>query len=123
MSNSIMGTVERGINSLLSMLNLRIVHLDNRKPYEEKIRINIGSGDWSCEGWLNLDYTSDWYKKNQESHKIISYDIRTNKLPFDDNCVEAIYCSHVVEHIENEYIQVMFNECYRTMTNGGGCLE
>ena len=62
--------------------------------------INVGSGDWEAEGWINLDYPTIWYSNVQSKHKITPYDIRKDKLPFEDNSVDRIYCSHVIEHIE-----------------------
>jgi ubiquinone/menaquinone biosynthesis C-methylase UbiE len=55
----------------------------------------------------------------QKGHKIVPYDIRNDSIPFGDNSVNTIYCSHVVEHIEDIHIQKMFNECYRVLLGGG----
>ena len=81
--------------------------------------INIGSGNWSCNRWTNLDFPSDWYNEMQKRHKIIPYNIREDNIPFEDNSVDVIYSSHVIEHIENEYIQKMFAECFRALKKGG----
>ncbi len=84
-----------------------------------KVMLNIGSGDWTCEGWTNLDYPSEWYAKVQKKHKIIPYDIRNDKLPFEDGCIDVIYCSHVIEHIEDKYIQELFKEIFRVLKKNG----
>ena len=81
--------------------------------------INIGSVDWECPGWTNLDYPSEHYASGQAKHSFIPYDIRSDMLPFQDNSVEAAYTSHVIEHIEDRYIQAMFDECYRVLMPGG----
>lgn len=85
----------------------------------QKVLLNLGSGDWSCDGWINLDYPSDWYKNAQMGHEIVPYDIRKDEIPFLDNSVDAIYCSHVIEHIENVHIERMFRECFRILKKGG----
>jgi ubiquinone/menaquinone biosynthesis C-methylase UbiE len=81
--------------------------------------LNIGSGNWSCSGWTNLDFPSEWYSKAQANHTFIPYDIRSDIIPFADNSVDIIYCSHVIEHIENIYIKKMFIECFRVLKKGG----
>lgn len=81
--------------------------------------INIGAGDWECPGWTNLDYPSEHYASAQAKHSFIPYDIRSDALPFRDGTVEMIYTSHVIEHIENQHIQRLFDECYRVLIGGG----
>jgi predicted SAM-dependent methyltransferase len=85
---------------------------------ENKILLNIGAGDWRCLGWLNLDYATDWYKSAQEKSDFVPYDIRSDQIPFGDDSVDAIYCSHVIEHIEDEYVRIMFDECHRVLKEG-----
>ncbi|MGN0308765.1 MAG: methyltransferase domain-containing protein [Lachnospiraceae bacterium] len=67
-----------------------------------------------------MDYPSEHYSKAQNKHAFVSYDIPNDSLPFTDNSVEMIYCSHVVEHIENNYVIKMMEECHRTIKEGGG---
>lgn len=84
------------------------------------VRINIGAGDWGRKGWINLDYPSEHYANVQKKHPFIAYDIRGGgKMPFGDNSIEAIYCSHVIEHIENNYVSALFHEYYRVLGDGG----
>lgn len=109
------------LNLILHPLHNHLVlyHLDNREKEDNKVKVNIGSGDWECKGWINLDYPSEWYHKMQKKHKIVAYDIRNDQLPFEKESVDVIYCSHVIEHIENEHIQNMFNNCYNVLKMGG----
>lgn len=81
--------------------------------------LNIGAGDWECDGWINLDHSSKTYATSQKRHKYVEYDIRHDKLPYADNSVDAIYCSHVIEHIENRYVAAMLKECQRVLKPGG----
>ena len=41
--------------------------------------------------------------------------LEKKKLPFENNSVDNIYISHVIEHIENEHIQNLFIECFRVL--------
>ena len=83
------------------------------------IRLNIGAGDWHCKGWINLDYPTQWYAKMQSKHPFVPYDIRSESIPFEANTVKAVYCSHVIEHIEDQYIKAFFADVYRVLTPGG----
>ena len=110
------------VNHILGKFNYHISKIDQPiidSKDSDKILVNLGSGNWSCERWINLDYASEWYADAQKNHKIVPYDIRNDDLPFSDNSVDVIYCSHVIEHIENIHIQKMFEECYRVLKQGG----
>ena len=120
------------VNKILGKFNCRIskinrhiesvgkLNLNSGKEGSDKILLNLGSGNWSLDGWTNLDYPSEWYANAQKNHKIVPYDIRNDNIPFEDNYVDIIYSSHVIEHIENIHIQRMFDECYRVLKTGGG---
>lgn len=82
--------------------------------------INVGAGDWEKTGWVNLDYSTDWYAKLQNRHPFIQYDIRNDILPFDNGSINLIYCSHVIEHIEDKYILNFFKDTFRVLKKGGG---
>ena len=112
--------IVRNLNGLLKKFGwILIKNRRTESPCDDGIRINIGSGDWTNDGWTNLDYPSDWYKNAQKKHKIIPYDIRNDALPFPDNSVTSVYCSHVIEHIENKFIEHLFSEIYRVLKPGG----
>ena len=112
------------INSLLNKFGYEFVvnNLNNRPKYFVKnlICINVGSGDWEANGWINLDYPTIWYSNAQSKHKITPYDIRKDKLPFEDHSVDRIYCSHVIEHIEDVFVNTFFTEAFRVLKKNGG---
>ncbi len=85
----------------------------------EKLLINLGAGAWECPGWTNLDYSTQWYEKAHSNKKYIEYNIREDDIPYDDNTVSCIYCSHVIEHIEDEHDEKMMKECFRVLKKGG----
>ena len=42
-----------------------------------------------------------------------------NPLPFPDNCIDQIYCSHLLEHFTFENITKLLLECVRILKKGG----
>jgi len=56
-------------------------------------KINLGCGNNYLEGYVNVDFNSK-YKTD------ILADLEY-KLPFEDNSVDEVYCSHVLEHLRN----------------------
>ena len=113
--------IVKNVNSIIKRTGWILVRERiSETPHDGELRINIGSGDWSAKGWTDLDYPSEWYKNAQKRHSIIAYDIRNDALPFQDNSVLRVYCSHVIEHIENKYIEKLFKEIYRVLKPGGG---
>ena len=108
-------------NALFHRFNrhLTVYRIPRSSASKNKTMLNIGSGDWFCKGWTNLDHPSEWYANAQKKHTFVPYDIRNDLIPFADDSVDVIYCSHVIEHIENIHIQKMFHECFRVLKQGG----
>ena len=105
-------------------------------------RINIGCGSTPSEGWLNFDNTPaiklansplkyrtaklfgmlnkdhieniEWNKKNK-----IKYADATKHIPLSSNSVEAIYTSHMFEHLSNEGAKSFLYEAKRILKNDG----
>lgn len=80
--------------------------------------LNVGSGGYRIPGFVDLDLPSDWYGE-QQSENIIHYDMRGDDLPFADSSVDNIYCSHVIEHVENEYVAHFLAESCRVLKSAG----
>lgn len=66
-------------------------------------KIQFGSGSSPFPDWDNRD---------------IETDIRKT-LPFPDNSVSHVYCSHTVEHVTQQEAWNFFSECYRVLVKGG----
>ena len=81
--------------------------------------LNIGSGSKNIDGFINLDLTSEWYSKRPKGYEYINYNIITDEIPFADDIVDNIYCSHVMEHLENKHVGKLFNESYRVLKPKG----
>ena len=104
-----------------------------------KLKLNIGCGSNAPADWINIDNSLNarlakwpWLRRMLTvlhiiplSKASISYpknihihDVR-RKLPFSDNCVEAVYCSHLLEHLSRPDALFFTQECYRVLTSGG----
>lgn len=71
--------------------------------------LNIGCGTDirpQQEGWINIDYI--W-----RNGVDIVMNLNKDCLPFEDNSIDKILCSHVLEHVLNPYELVM--ECHRVL--------
>ena len=82
------------------------------------LNLNIGSGDYHITDFVSLDLDSERYHAN-DKNSFINFDIRKDLLPYADSKVNNIYISHVIEHIENTYIENLFHECFRVLKKGG----
>ena len=103
----------------------------------DPILINLGSGPNGIDGWVNYDwgvlpllgkfpllrnlmikikllpsnYAISW-------PKIRLHDLR-KRLPMNDNSVDFIYCSHVMEHFEKYETEALLRECKRVLKKNG----
>ena len=75
------------------------------------ILVNLGCGrTWHSE-WLNFDICA-------VPPHVRRLDIR-RRLPFDDRSVDAVYHSHVLEHLSREQARSLTRECQRVLKPGG----
>jgi len=75
----------------------------------EKVRLDIGCGKTTPEGWLGLDQI-DFGQK-------YVHDIRKG-IPFPDDSVDEVRSSHFVEHLTGEERIIFFNELWRVLKKG-----
>ena len=82
--------------------------------------LNIGAGDYIISDFKSLDFFSPHYYKNKSEFlkKRIEYDIRKDNIPFKEETVDNIYISHVIEHIETNFVEKFLNESYRVLKKG-----
>jgi SAM-dependent methyltransferase len=78
---------------------------DKKLPY-----LNLGCGSRFHSAWTNADLES--------SDNVMSLDIR-RPLPFPDGSFEAVYHSHVLEHLAPAEGRQFMAECYRVTRPGG----
>jgi len=74
------------------------------------MKLELGGGHMPMardRGFLNVDI-----------RKLPTVDIvadLTKRLPFKDKSIEEIYTSHLIEHLTEEQVQFLLNECYRIL--------
>lgn len=73
------------------------------------VRLNLGSGDSKLEGFISVDLYDE------------TADVRADicELPFDNESIDEIVAYQVIEHLEYNKSQQMFDEMYRVLKPGG----
>ena len=99
-----------------------------------KIKLHLGCGTVVVDGWINVDYslgarlskipTFRYFNKklklfNVEWQENIFLHDLTKKLPWKDNSVDYIYCSHTLEHFTKDNGRYLLSEIYRVLKRGG----
>lgn len=74
------------------------------------LKLNIGCGDIYFDGWINIDLDS--------AKADLKIDVR-NRLPYDDNSVDFIYCEHFIEHLTVEEGITVLKDFHRVLKVGG----
>lgn len=73
--------------------------------------LNFGCGSTHHPEWVNLDaWASD--------PAVISCDVRRG-FPFEESGFDAVYGSHVLEHLDRVAAARLLRECYRVLKSGG----
>jgi predicted SAM-dependent methyltransferase len=78
---------------------------------EKRKYLNLGCGNRYFPEWINIDFSS-------RDQNIYNYNILKG-LPFQDNEIEVIYCSHLLEHLKLEEAMNLLSECHRALKNDG----
>ncbi|MFK7767052.1 MAG: methyltransferase domain-containing protein [Mariniblastus sp.] len=73
--------------------------------------LNIGCGRRYHSEWVNLDLESN-------DPEVIRHDI-TSGVPFDESQFDAVYHSHVLEHLRPQQGIELITECFRVLKPGG----
>ena len=73
--------------------------------------LNIGCGRTCHQDWENIDLIST-------SPAVKQYDIR-KRLPYPENYFDAVYSSHLLEHLSKIEGKNLINECYRVLKKNG----
>ncbi|MEL7496869.1 MAG: methyltransferase domain-containing protein [Planctomycetota bacterium] len=80
-------------------------------PAQTSRRLNLGCGRCFHSEWTNVDL-------EPVDFDVIACDI-TNGLPFQDQQFDAVYHSHVLEHLSPEAGKYLLSECFRVLRPGG----
>ena len=73
--------------------------------------LNLGCGLRFHPDWVNIDI-------NYKNPKIINYDVRKG-IPFSDGTFDAVYSSHLIEHLSRDEALTLLKECYRVLKPSG----
>ncbi len=79
------------------------------KEHNDKVYLNIGSGNKKLDGFVNIDI---------EAGADVVHDV-TKGLPFAANSVDGVYSEHFIEHISQVQAVIFFRECRRVLKPGG----
>lgn len=74
-------------------------------------KVNLGCGNRYAKGWINLDFRSD-------SADVVPHNLLC-PLPFNDNEVDIIYSSHVLEHFSRDIGKTLIESCYNKLKPNG----
>lgn len=104
---------------------------------EQVNKLHLGCGLNTPDGWINLDSSWNARLKNPFLRKVVKFlrllspsqlDIPWNPdilihdvrkpLPFQDSSLEAIYASHLLEHLYLEEATCLLRECFRILMPG-----
>lgn len=80
------------------------------KPESNAIRLHLGCGMTTQEGWVNCDYI-------QTDFTDLVFDVQQS-WPLADNSVHEIYASHMLEHLTD--FNTFFKEAWRVLHPNGG---
>jgi len=74
-------------------------------------KLQIGCGSHILHGWLNSDISP-------RPHHVVRLDI-TKRFPFQNDTFDYIFSEHSIEHVSYAKGQVMLEECFRVLRDGG----
>jgi predicted SAM-dependent methyltransferase len=73
--------------------------------------LNLGCGSRYHKDWINIDFKGN-------NNGVIAYNL-TDKLSFNENEIDVVYHSHLLEHFTKEFAPEFLKECYRVLKPGG----
>lgn len=74
-------------------------------------KLNIGCGDHFHPDWSNVDVSA-------HHPSVLAWDVRQG-LPFEDQSFDAVYHSHLLEHLSVADGERLMSECFRVLRSGG----
>lgn len=80
--------------------------------------LNIGCGYYLIKGFKSFDIYTEHYHATSDLN-FVQYDIRNDSLKISDGTVDNIYISHVIEHIEDCFVENFLRETQRVLKVGG----
>jgi len=78
---------------------------------DQKVMINLGSGHWKLEGWVNVDL-------DMESRPDVCANLSTG-LPFRDRCADFMHSEDFIDQLTLQQARRFMRECHRILKPGG----
>lgn len=116
------------------------------KTKDTFVKVNLACGLQCLPGWINVDgslsalfgskifsfinkilyklagssdyYSFEAYNQVIQKNGLKFYNLQTG-VPFNDNSVNVIYCSHFLEHLNKNDGQNFLKECFRSLKKDG----
>lgn len=125
-------TPGKAVNRMLFGFRLRLERLprdyfdlgtypDSERPAFPRY-LNIGALNFDHPLWHRLDKPTDWapFSSRQQGNIDIAHDLTAGQpLPIATGTLAIAYCSHVIEHLRDDDVRLLFREAYRTLEPGG----
>lgn len=83
-----------------------------------KLDLGCGNGDRKRPGFIGVDFEQRPNKDGTPGVDVV-HDLTVAPWPFEDESVEEVHASHMLEHIPANKRPVIFNELYRILKKGG----
>ncbi len=77
----------------------------------QTVKINLGSGHWKFEDWVNVDL-------NMESQPEVCANL-ASVLPFRTGIADLMHSEDFIDQLELENARLFLNECHRILKPGG----
>jgi predicted SAM-dependent methyltransferase len=134
------------LHDLINHVLLFILKKQRIKTKSPVVKVNLGSGLKVAEGWINVDghlqfllskchrrvlkmvynvlqtqsrqHTQEEYCSILKNNTFIYHNIRYG-IPFDDNAIDCLYTSHLLEHFFLSDAEVFIKEAYRVLKKDG----
>jgi len=78
---------------------------------DDKVMINLGSGHWKFDGWINVDL-------DLESRPDVCVDLSAG-LPFRDTCANFMHTEDFIDQLDQAQACRFMRECHRILKPGG----
>ncbi len=93
--------------------------LYRNRAFRRIVTKNFSSGKVALGERNNYPFPLDWVRVDW---KDADYEVNLSEsptLPFRDNSQKLIYTAHMIEHLSQESLPKLLNECYRILRPGG----
>ena len=88
------------------------------KPPDNLVKLNIGSFMDMFYNWINIDIIDLRQFAESYGYQFQQHDV-TQRLPCEDNSIDLIFSSHLLEHLSREEGAKFLKECHRALKPNG----